>query len=176
MHTSAEFEIVKTIKEKFCQVATQPLSKDYFVADIENKSSQEYILPDGNVLNIGNNIKFAPPEILFNPAKIGLEYPGLPELMHKAIMNCDIDLRKTLFQTIYLAGGCTSLNNFAKRFHASLKHPTFLNNIKVKVSAPSNRQQSCWIGGSTLSSLKAFNSMWITKNEYHSAGKAILFN
>ena len=105
---------------------------------MEAKSSQEYILPDGNVLNIGNNIKFAP-EILFNPAKIGLEYPGLPELMHKAIMNCDIDLRKTLFQTIYLAGGCTALNNFAKRFHSSLRQPAYSNNVKIKVSAPSNR-------------------------------------
>ena len=66
--------------------------------------------------------------MLFNPSKIGLEYPGLPDLMHTAIMNCDIDLRKTLFQTIYLAGGCTAMQQFAERFHKSLKNPSHSKN------------------------------------------------
>ena len=35
---------------------------------------------------------------------------------------------------------------------------------------PDNRVNSCWIGGSLVSSLNAFNKMWITKKQYEEEG------
>lgn len=37
---------------------------------------------------------------------------------------------------------------------------------KVKVTAPPERKYCVWIGGSILSSLATFTTMWISKSEY----------
>ncbi len=81
--------------------------------------------------------------------------------MKTAIMNCDMDLRKILYSNIILAGGCTALNNFSDRFHKDLK-----GNRKIRIFAPANRKNSCWIGGSALTQIHSFASMWITKEDY----------
>merc|ERR1712008_494505 len=41
--------------------------------------------------------------------------------------------------------------------------------IKIKIIAPPERKYSVWIGGSILSSLSAFQQMWITKQSTTSA-------
>jgi actin len=38
--------------------------------------------------------------------------------------------------------------------------------MKIKVVAPPERKFLVWIGGSILSSLSTFQTMWITKQEY----------
>ena len=40
--------------------------------------------------------------------------------------------------------------------------------------APANRQYSCWIGGSTISELKAFDRMWISKRQFEQEDGRIL--
>lgn len=172
LHTSSEFQIVRTIKEKFCKVSMAPLTEDFYMKEMDDKNGKAYVLPDGSSINLSQDLCMEAPEILFNPAKIGLEYPGLPELMMSAIMNCDIELRKVLYSNIILAGGTTAMNQFSERFHKSLKTPA---PGKVKIMAPANRRTSCWIGGSTLSSIKSFESMWITKEDYKSVGPSIIY-
>ena len=39
---------------------------------------------------------------------------------------------------------------------------------------PVNRQYSSWIGGSTISELKAFDRMWISKNQFKEGDGRIL--
>ena len=43
----------------------------------------------------------------------------------------------------------------------------------VKISAPEDRKYSVFIGGSILSALPTFESMWITKAEFDEAGAII---
>jgi actin-related protein len=45
----------------------------------------------------------------------------------------------------------------------------------VTMLAPRNRKYSCWVGGATVSSLKAFNRMWISKKDFEEEGYRILF-
>jgi hypothetical protein len=52
-----------------------------------------YFLPDGSQVML-NKEKILAPEILFAPERIGLEYPGIHEMVVTAIKKCDIDLRK----------------------------------------------------------------------------------
>jgi len=40
-------------------------------------------MPDGTILKLGNELKKAP-EILFKPELIGLEYPGV----HEMVVSC----------------------------------------------------------------------------------------
>ena len=46
--------------------------------------------------------------------------------------------------------------------------------MKVKVVAPQERKFLVWIGGSILSSLSTFQTMWITKAEYEEHGAGIV--
>lgn len=51
--------------------------------------------------------RFRAPEILFDPEIIGLEYPGIHQIVVDAINRTDMDLRMSLFGNIVLSGGST---------------------------------------------------------------------
>ena len=55
------------------------------------------------------------PEILFQPDLVGLEYPGVHQCVYRAIARADLDLRKTLYSHIVLAGGSTMFRGAARR-------------------------------------------------------------
>ena len=80
--------------------------------DIKNSP---YYLPDGTPLSL-NHERYMAPEIMFNPSKMGFEYPGIHELVHQSLKKTDIDLRKHLYSEILLSGGNTEIHNFQKRF------------------------------------------------------------
>jgi centractin len=70
-NTTAEFEIVKKIKETLCYTIISAGSE-------ENKKLSEtgptnYFLPDGNFITLKEE-KVLAPEILFNPSMVGMEY------------------------------------------------------------------------------------------------------
>jgi len=46
--------------------------------------------------------------------------------------------------------------------------------MKIKVIAPAERKFLVWIGGSILSSLSTFQTMWISKEEYKETGSSIV--
>ncbi len=185
LHTTAEFEIVKQIKHKWCYVAPFgqlmpddlynlpsnkpqiPSSSQMTAAGTAVDHQTNYFLPDGQQVSLSKE-KILAPEILFQPDRIGLEYPGIHEMVVNAIKKCDLDLRKTLYNSIIAAGGTTMLHGFGDRLHKSIQK--LAKDIKVSVIMPDNRVHSCWIGGSLVSSLNAFNKMWITKKQYDEEG------
>ena len=121
LHTTAEREVVRTIKEKCCYVALNPAKEE---KDSLGRN-EEFRLPDGNTvqvcslpsvrelaptcplpLQLGPE-RFRAPEILFNPELIGQEYAGVHQVVVDAINRVDLDLRKSLFSNIVLSGGST---------------------------------------------------------------------
>src|SRR5690606_31765248 len=109
------------------------------------------------------------PEALFDPSRLGLEALGIHETTFDSINKCDIDIRKDLYNNIVISGGTTMLKGLENRLgkEVSALAPQ---SMKVKVIAPAERKYSVWIGGSILSSLSTFESMWITKQEYDESG------
>jgi len=105
-HTSAEKEVVRLIKEKTAYIAMDPKKEEKEWAGGGSTKMEEYKLPDGNVLKLGSE-RFRAPEILFDPEIIGLEYPGIHQIVVDAINRTDLDLRKPLFANIVLSGGST---------------------------------------------------------------------
>ncbi|OMJ68374.1 hypothetical protein SteCoe_6443 [Stentor coeruleus] len=170
-NTSAEFELVKQIKEKNCYVATIYSNEDKFL-DEPNKNPSTYLLPDGRGINLGSE-RYRAAEILFSPDKVGLEFPGVQECLTISIQKADIDLRKTLYSSIFLAGGTTMMPGFGERLLSDMRRLS-PKEVKIKISVPPERRLSCWLGGSILSSLAAFKNMWIKKQQYEDEGKRIL--
>jgi len=115
-HTTTEFEIVKKIKEMQCYVTVPIGQDDQKYKEREEKNVSNYHLPDGQIIQLGSE-KFKAPEILFSPDKIGLEWPGVHEMVVNSIKKCDIDVRKTLYNSIVVAGGTTLLTGFNERLH-----------------------------------------------------------
>lgn len=92
---------MRTIKEKACYLASNPLKEE--TIDTEHVV---YTLPDGNTLQIGP-ARFRAPEVLFRPDLVGEECEGLHEVLLYSIQKSDLDLRKVLFRNIVLSGGST---------------------------------------------------------------------
>lgn len=165
--SSAELEIVRTIKEKHCFVSNDPRKEEYewsgYMVD-ESKAFEQYKLPDGKVVKLGPE-RFRAPEILFDPLLIGSEFPGIHEIVLEAISKTDLDLRPSLYQSIVLSGGSTMYRGFGDRLLRELKEQVG-NGTKIKIYAPPERKFSTWIGGSILAGLSTFKKIWVTNSEY----------
>jgi len=161
--TTAEFEIVRTIKERACYLAANPQKEETLDTERVN-----YALPDGSTLEIGQP-RFRAPEVLFKPDLIGEEYEGLHECLVFSVQKSDMDLRKVLFQNIVLSGGSTLFKGFGDRLLSEVKKLA-PKEIKIRISAPQERLYSTWIGGSILASLDTFKKMWVSKREYDEEG------
>jgi centractin len=159
-HTSAEKEIVRIMKEKTSYVSPDPrkeekeYSQGLWKAD---KREVQYELPDGSKIKIGAE-RFRAPEILFDPELIGLEYPGVHQMVIDSIGRVDMDLRKNLFANIVMSGGTTLTRGFGDRLLAELQRQA-VKDTHIKIFAPPERKYSTWIGGSILAGLSTFRKV-----------------
>jgi centractin len=173
-HTSAEMEIVRTIKEEHCHVALNPAKLEEQQHHKEEMLKQAYRLPDGSVIQLGPEL-FRAPEVLFQPELAGFEYRGVHDCLITSIAKADIDLRRVLLSQVVLSGGSTLFPGFGERLlHEVRKHPLAPKEAKIRIAAPPERLYSTWIGGSILASLSTFKSMWVSKRDYEEHGARVL--
>lgn len=89
-NSSADFELVREIKEDLCYVSIQ-IGKERKLAQDTTVLDKEYKLPDGTTIQVGRE-RFEAPEILMNPGLIEKEDPGMPEMIYNAIVGCPLDI------------------------------------------------------------------------------------
>src|ERR1700761_4350258 len=166
-HTSAEKEVVRQIKEATGYVALDPKKEEkewHSTGGKGEKQTVQYTLPDGHKISIGAE-RFRAPEILFDPELVGLEYPGIHQIVVDAINRTDLDLRKHLFANIVLSGGSTLTRGFGDRLLYELQRLA-VKDMRIKIFAPPERIYTTWTGGSILAGLSTFKKvciMWIEK-------------
>lgn len=172
--------MAKKIKEAFSELLPD---KEAYSKLISQKDSdkKEFILPDGNIIEIGNE-RFTIPEIIFNPQLIDLDTKNLPELIFDSIKKCDISTRKELFNNIILVGGNTIINGFSDRFKNEFESIINSNQDQTasseqkrsyKIHETKERKYSAWIGASGICSLSDFFDKWINRNTYFEKGEKV---
>ena len=160
-NVSNNYWMAQTIKEQFSEILPSRKSFEELISKKE-KNQKEFILPDGNIVELGDEI-YEIPESLFNPNIIDVQSESLPNAIIESINRCDISTRKELFNNIILGGG----NTFIKGFETRLKSE--IDGIKKRSCGIINleeRKYSAWIGASVISSLSNFNKKWISKSDY----------
>jgi len=170
--SSAEKEIARDIKEKVCYIA---LNYDQEMANYEANGSSidtNYEMPDGQIIVVGNE-RFRCPEALFQPSLVGREYQGISDMTVRSVNLCEVDIRKDLFSNILLSGGTSTYEGIQERMTKDISNEVAAS-VPVKVTAPPERKYSVWIGGSILTSLQTFQNLWVTMEEYHESGAAIV--
>ena len=106
----------------------------------EMRKQVKYVLPDGTEISIGEE-KYLAPDLLFYPEKLGYEFPGVHDMLFAAINKADIDLKKDLYEAIYISGAGSKFPGFASRILNELKAKK-QENVKVRKATPRRSKSS----------------------------------
>ncbi|KAK9825720.1 hypothetical protein WJX74_001082 [Apatococcus lobatus] len=178
-------QIAADIKESIGRVSDLPFS----ASENANIPTVNYELPDGNEIQIGPE-RFNVPEVLLQPSLLQSTFAGvvdtaaaqgaspasLLDVIQDSISRSDVDVRRELYNSILLTGGCSLFATLRDRLERELADAA-PQTAKVKVTSPANateRRFAVWIGGSILASLGSFQQMWMSKKEYEEHGAALM--
>lgn len=166
--TTAEADLVKSLKEEVCYCTPNPTNDE----TAEKDSRTQYQLPDGQAITLSSE-RYQAPNVLFDPFLVGSEEAGVADVLVSSIMKSDLDLRSKLFSQVVLAGGSTLFTGFGDRmlYEVRSRAPS---HTRIRISAPPERLHSAYVGGSILASLATFKSMWVSRAEYEEHGSAVL--
>lgn len=110
------------------------------------------------------------------------ERDSLSDLIYASINQCDVDVRKELFQNILLVGGGSQITGLSQRLVAELGEltPSYIK-PKIIPTVPCSsieKTNAAWIGGSILSICGSFQQEWLSKWEYseHGADRIVAQN
>ena len=162
--TADERASVNAMKEQLGYVASE--------ATTEKADAKQYELPDGERITLDTEC-FRCPEALFQPVLVGQEGYGIHELLYNSIFKCPLELRKTLYANIVLAGGTTLFPGLPERLKKELTDLA-PSGTKIEITASPTRQQAAWRGGSILAASPALQDIAITKQEYNESGTSIV--
>ena len=178
-NSSADFEIVRDIKEKFGYIA-HDIERERKLCQETCVLDREYVLPNKKVIRIGRE-RFEAGECMFQPHLIDCEQGGIHDLIFDTINASPMDTRKRLYGNILLTGGSTMFPGFPTRVVTEVKNRfkrdimkgrDYDSGIDIKVIDPFTRKHSVFIGGSFFAGIPAIG--WVSKEQYEEEGDRCL--
>jgi len=166
---AGNMHVMQALKEKTCSVAL-----DYNSAtkgrDGTDEESKSFELPDGQIVQVSQQIRLGAPELLFGGRDQGA--PSIQKICFEAISTVDLDFRLDLVRSLVVAGGTSMLPGLAPRLKSELSSllPGEMAR-QVDICVDSQRKYAAWIGGSMFASLSTFDQVAITRQEFED-GKA----
>eukprot|EP00924_Labyrinthula_sp_SR-Ha-C_P015462 snap_masked-scaffold_4-processed-gene-0.25-mRNA-1 protein AED:0.01 eAED:0.01 QI:0/0/0/1/1/1/2/0/371 len=166
--TSSGSLIVEKIKQELCFVSSN------YERDIKTvkPEGEEFVLTNGRKITLGKAM-FQAPELIFQPVLDKRDIPPLHLLLFRSILNCDIDVRKDLFQNILLVGGNTLFSGFQKRLQNELQKLA-PKKVSVKVVAPEDRKESICKSAAYVAAQPFLEQYWVLKEEYEYFGPSVI--
>ena len=79
------------------------------------------MLTEENQIVRMTNDRFSVPEVLFNPADIGINQAGIPEAIVQTVEKCPPVFKRQLYANILIAGGNANLPGFSERIMSELE-------------------------------------------------------
>ncbi|OQR78276.1 Actin-related protein 2, partial [Tropilaelaps mercedesae] len=150
---SVDFETARLIKERLCYIA-HDFRLEQRLALETTAVVESYALPDGRQIRVGAE-RYEAPEILFRPWLIGMESPGIAELVFDSIQSMDVDIRADLYTNVVLSGGTTMFPGLPTRLERELKQ-LYIERVRagdaksvgrvVRVKTLPNRMDAVFIG------------------------------
>jgi len=180
--TSAEFEILRAIREKLCYFALDPtkeLSKYNYLSNLpyeeatKNQKIGTYKISKDREIFLRQE-RFLVPEVYFNPYSIGSETEPLYDCIINSVSECKKEVRRDLYQNIILSGGITNTPGLKERLLREIKDRVNTDEINPQIFVHPKPNYSAWLGGSILTSMNSFKDLWITKEEYKEYGSQIV--
>ncbi|XP_006630770.3 uncharacterized protein [Lepisosteus oculatus] len=167
--SSKEISIVQDMKEKCCYVS-EDLGEE--LRSEEQGYLMDYLLPDGNTITLGSQ-RFLCPEILFCPSTVGVSQPGMHIMAMNSLKKCATEHQAVMMKNVATCGGSSLLPGFSERLKMEMLKLVPQGSPVAVLSGP-HRQFSSWVGGSIITCLSSFQSMWVKKQEYMERGPTIM--
>ena len=180
-HSSYDFEQVRMIKEETCFVSLST-EEDLRLARETTAMGQEYQLPDGTWVRLGKE-RFLALEPLFQPELVGMDQPGISDMIFSSVLACPIDSRRDLMKSVILSGGTTMHPGMVMRVEKDLrrrckeycKRPGSQGILAAKVEDPPERRYLVYIGGAAYARILAEKpDACITKQDWDERGPSIV--
>ncbi|XP_073278780.1 actin-related protein 2 isoform X2 [Primulina huaijiensis] len=183
MNRTADFETVRTIKEKLCYISYD-YKREYQLGLETTILVKNYTLPDGRVIKVGTE-RFQAPEALFTPELIDVEGDGMADMVFHCIQEMDIDNRMMLYQHIVLSGGSTMYPGLPSRLEKEILdrylevvlkgNKDGLKKLRLRIEDPPRRKHMVYLGGAVLAGImKDAPEFWINRQDYLEEGVACL--
>uniref|UniRef100_A0A7E4V5I4 Actin-related protein 2 n=1 Tax=Panagrellus redivivus TaxID=6233 RepID=A0A7E4V5I4_PANRE len=125
---SADFQTVQKIKEKLCYVAYD-IDSETELANSTTTLLTHFRVDDRTVVKLEGE-RFLAPEALFQPNLVGMEVPGISEMLFNVIQSADMDVRAEFYKHIVLSGGSTMYPGLPGRLERELKQLYFTKIVK----------------------------------------------
>ena len=182
---SGDIHTLRQVKEKTCCV---PYEHDYNYyldesrndIDIIKQETRLFKLPDETIVSIPKKTRILASELLFTPTvweKTNTE-PGLIDLIAGSVKkteSIDKALKESLVENVVLSGGTSMMEGFQQRVYNDLKDYKEEEGFELEyepiITAEINRNIGKWIGMSMISSMSAFDKLFIKKQDYQELGE-----
>ncbi|CAK7275018.1 Actin-related protein 6 [Sporothrix epigloea] len=121
------------------------------------------------------NERFTVPELLFHPTDIGLQQPGLPDVVAHCVHALPVGLWPALLANVVVIGGCAELPGFVQRLQQEIQ-TRMPDDLVVRVTRPADPITCTWRSAARFASLPenaaTVNQACVTRQEYeeHGAG------
>lgn len=190
-----DMKILKNIKEKQCYLKLIKEKNSANIGDDDNDEEDnkynddfhpvdddkngefssiksEFILPDGNKIELGDE-KILAPEILFNNKLNFSEYPTFHEIIFNTIAKVDITIKDKLYRHIILSGGNTLFKGMKRKMGFNLEK-LVPKDTEIKLIMNKNPILGCWNGENVISNMSSFKRLLVSKNDWNEIGKRIV--
>jgi len=157
--TLAEMETVRDIKEQCCYVA---LDYDQELKKNEEQVQKIYELPDKKQIMVQHE-RFKCTEPLFKPGLLEMEGDGIHHILKDTVMNCDIDVRRELFENVVLSGGTCCIPGLVDRMKKELDE--IVTTMRVRMVENVDRRYAVWKGSAVLADLRNFDG-WVDVDDF----------